>query len=105
MIEKQIPFNIKRIFYIYAVNDSKRGFHRHHETTQAAIAIYGNCDIICKSGHGKKIKKFKLNSPEKCLIIEPEDYHWMENFSKDCVLLVLASTYFNKLDYIYENYL
>lgn len=104
VLEKIIPFEIKRIFYIYNVNESQRGFHRHHTTIQAAISISGKCDIICKSKIGGTTTKFELNSPDMCLIIYPEDYHWMEKFSHDCVLLVLASNYFDQKDYIFENY-
>ena len=105
VLEKIIPFDIKRIFYIYGVNDAQRGFHRHHTTIQAAISINGKCDIICQSGIGKIPIKYSLNEPDECLIIYPEDYHWMENFSKDCILLVLASNYFDKNDYIFKNYI
>ena len=43
VIEKVIPFDIKRIFYIYGVDDSVRGGHRHHKTVQAAICLQGHC--------------------------------------------------------------
>ena len=43
VIEKTIPFQIKRIFYIYGVDDSVRGGHRHHKTVQAAICLQGTC--------------------------------------------------------------
>lgn len=45
VIEKVIPFDIKRIFYIYGVDDSTRGGHRHHKTMQAAICLQGHCTI------------------------------------------------------------
>ena len=102
VIEKIIPFEIKRIFYIYGVDDSTRGGHRHHKTRQAAICIKGSCTIINNSGVIKNT--FLLNEPSKCLIIEPEDWHEMHNFSKDAILMVLASEYFNEKDYIYEKY-
>ena len=99
-IEKKVPFEIKRVFYIYDVDDSKRGFHRHKKTKQLAICVKGNCDIFIQN---KKIQKFSLKNPEIGLLIEPEDYHWMENFSDGAILLVLASEYFDKNDYIFEN--
>ena len=43
-----------------------------------------------------------LNNPNKCLIIMPEDFHWFDNFSKDSIILVIASEYFEKSDYLYE---
>ena len=46
VIEKVIPFEIKRIFYIYGVDDSTRGGHRHKQTSQAAICIKGSCNVL-----------------------------------------------------------
>ena len=104
VIEKVIPFNIKRVFYIYGVDNSERGFHRHKRTLQAAVAIQGECRIKIQSGKDKPIKGITLDSPSKCLIIEPEDYHWMDNFSRDCILMVFASEYFDSDDYIHSPY-
>lgn len=104
VIEKVIPFDIKRVFYIYGVDDSTRGLHRHHKTIQAAISIQGSCEIWNQSGVDAKNELFLLDHPSKCLIINPEDYHWMKNFSEDCILMVFASEYFDPKDYIYESY-
>jgi dTDP-4-dehydrorhamnose 3,5-epimerase-like enzyme len=102
VIEKEIPFAIKRIFYIYGVDDSVRGGHRHHTTVQAAICIHGSC--IVSNDNNKVQEDFVLDHPEKCLILQPEDYHTMHHFSPDAVLLVLASTVFNADDYIFAPY-
>ena len=102
VIEKEIPFDIKRIFYIYNVDDSKRGFHKHKKTRQVAISISGSCDIVVKKPQ-QEPEITRLDSPEFGLLIEPDDYHWMENFSKDSVLLVFASENFDETDYIREN--
>jgi len=104
VIEKVIPFDIKRVFYIYGVNDSKRGFHRHKKTIQAAIAIKGTCRIMNKTGEGMPEEEFWLKSPSTCLIIQPSDYHWMDSFSEDCILMIFASEYFDKDDYIFTPY-
>ena len=101
VLEKEVPFNIKRVFYIYGVDNSKRGFHKHLKTRQVAICIKGDCNIIFfKNGLSTK---FKLDNPGIGLLIEPEDFHWMENFSKDAILLVLASEYYDENDYVFEN--
>ncbi len=100
VIEKKVPFDIKRVFYIYNVDDSKRGFHKHKKTRQVAICLNGSCDIIIEN---KKTEKFSLKNPETGLLIEPEDFHWMENFSRGAVLLVLASEYYDEKDYIWVN--
>lgn len=102
VIEKTIPFEIKRIFYIYGVDDSKRGGHRHHTTIQAAICIKGNCTIYCNDSLKEMV--FDLNAPHQCVILEPRDWHTMYNFSSDAILMVLASEYFNEKDYIFEPY-
>src|SRR3954470_21833664 len=81
VIEKSIPFDIKRIFYIYGVDDSVRGGHRHHKTIQAAICIKGSC--IISNNDNKTQEEFLLDSPDKCLILEPTDWHQMYKFSED----------------------
>lgn len=102
VIEREIPFAVKRIFYIYGVDDSERGGHRHHTTHQAAICIAGKCIVTNNDGVLKH--DYMLDHPSKCLILEPKDWHAMHHFSKDSVLLVLASEYFDPNDYIYEHY-
>ncbi|WP_069660428.1 sugar 3,4-ketoisomerase [Arcticibacter eurypsychrophilus] len=102
VIEKVIPFVIKRIFYIYGVDDSVRGGHRHHKTIQAAICIKGSCTIF-NNNHVLK-EEFLLDTPDKCLLIQPEDWHQMHSFSEDAILMVLASEFFDAADYIYDPY-
>ena len=103
VIEKEIPFTIKRIFYIYGVDDSQRAAHRHKKTIQALICINGSCHV--KNNNGKIKEDFFLNTKTQCLILQPEDWHIVDCFSKDCILMVLASEYFDENDYIFENYL
>ena len=102
VIEKIIPFEIKRIFYIYGVDNSERGGHRHHKTIQAAICIQGSCTIY--NNDGLHEETFVLDSPSKCLILETKDWHKMYNFTPDGILMVLASEYFDEKDYIYPPY-
>jgi dTDP-4-dehydrorhamnose 3,5-epimerase-like enzyme len=102
VIEKVIPFEVKRIFYIYGVDDSVRGGHRHHKTIQAAICIKGSC--IIHNNDGQTTTEFALDRPDKCLILAPKDWHNMYAFSEDAILMVLASEYFDAADYIYEDY-
>jgi dTDP-4-dehydrorhamnose 3,5-epimerase-like enzyme len=102
VIEKVIPFDIKRVFYIYGVDESKRGGHRHHKTIQAAICIKGSCTIY--NNDGQKEETFVLDQPNKCLIIEPKDWHTMYNFTPDAILMVFASEYFDANDYIHQSY-
>lgn len=102
VIEKTIPFDIKRIFYIYGVDESRRGGHRHHQTIQAAICIQGSCIIY--NNDGVKEENFILDAPSKCLILEPKDWHEMYEFKPNTLLMVLASEFFNSNDYIFKRY-
>ena len=102
VIEKIIPFDIKRIFYIYGVDNSVRGGHRHHKTIQAAICLKGSCTIY--NHDGRQEQEFILNNPGKCLILEPKDWHKMYNFTPDAILMIMASEYFDANDYIYPPY-
>ncbi len=104
VIEKVLPFEIKRVFYIYGVGDSSlvRGGHRHIKTIQALVSVSGKCSVF--TDDGSKKEKFELDSPHKCLILEPHDWHTMSGFSKDSVLLVMASEHYDHKDYIREGY-
>jgi hypothetical protein len=102
VIEKVLPFPIKRAFFIYGVDSSKRGGHRHITTKQAAICIKGSCRIY--SNNGLNEAYYFLDAPSKCLIINPEDWHLMDRFTPDAILMVFASTYFLEEDYIFEPY-
>jgi dTDP-4-dehydrorhamnose 3,5-epimerase-like enzyme len=102
VVEKVLPFDIKRVFYIYGVDDSVRGGHRHHKTVQAAICIQGECKIY--NNDGKKSQIFHLDKPSVCVVLKPEDWHSMLDFSRDAILMVLASENFDEKDYIFEKY-
>jgi dTDP-4-dehydrorhamnose 3,5-epimerase-like enzyme len=102
VLDNIVPFEIKRLFYIYSVDHSQRGGHRHRGTYQAAICIKGSCKIT--NNNGQETTIFDLDTPETCLMLNPEDWHVMHAFSTDAILLVLASTPFDPLDYIYEPY-
>ena len=102
VIEKVVPFDVKRIFYIYGVDDSIRGGHRHKKTIQAAVCLKGSCTI--SNNDNSKKEEFILDSPAKCLILQPKDWHQMHSFTKDTILMVLPSECFDETDYIYEKY-
>ena len=102
VIEKVIPFEIRRIFYIYGVDESVRGGHRHKSTIQAAVCLQGACHI--HNNDGEKKQEFILDKPNKCLILETRDWHTMDHFTPDAILMVLASEFFDPNDYIFEPY-
>jgi dTDP-4-dehydrorhamnose 3,5-epimerase-like enzyme len=102
VIENVLPFKIMRIFYIYGVDGSVRGGHRHHKTIQAAICIKGKCKI--RNNDGNQTTTYSLRSPSQCLVLEQKDWHEMFEFSKNAILMVLASENFDERDYIFEKY-
>lgn len=102
VVERIFPFDIKRIFYIYGVDSSVRGGHRHKRTVQAAVCIKGSCRV--SNNDGKEKHQFDLDAPNKCLLLYPEDWHTMDQFTEDAILMVFASEYFDPNDYIFEEY-
>lgn len=102
VFEKLIPGVIKRVFYIYGAGDIPRGGHRHHKTWNALICIHGKCRVYVHDGEEES--HFWLEKPNTCLILEPRDWHTMEDFSEDAILLVLSNEYYNNIDYINEPY-
>ena len=101
-IEKIMPGTIKRVFYIYGANDGQRGGHRHHKTWNALICIAGTCRVY--SNDGQKEEYFLLDDSSSCLILEPKDWHIMDSFSENSILLVLSNEFYDKADYIDEPY-
>lgn len=102
VIEKILPFDIKRIFYIYGVDNSVRGGHRHKKTLQAAVCIQGECTVTNNNGFTQS--EFRLDNPSKCLFIETEDWHTMHDFTPNAILMVFASEFYDFDDYIFEPY-
>lgn len=101
VVEKLLPFEIKRFYYIYGVNE-KRGGHRHKKTIQALISLGGSCEIYVNDGN--KEKTILLDSPDKCLVLDPKDWHTMDKFSIGSTLLVFSSEYYDLEDYVDEKY-
>jgi dTDP-4-dehydrorhamnose 3,5-epimerase-like enzyme len=102
VIQDELPFEVKRIFFIYNADGSERGGHRHYKTKQAAICVSGECKIFTNNGDLKQV--FNLNKPDICLLLEPEDYHTMFDFANNATLLVFASDIYDPKDYIHEDY-
>lgn len=99
---KNIPFDIKRVYYIFDTKkDVRRGFHAHKNLKQVLVAISGRCKILLDDG--KKKSNIELDSPNKGLLIQDTVWREMYDFSSDCVLLVLASELYDENDYI-RNY-
>jgi dTDP-4-dehydrorhamnose 3,5-epimerase-like enzyme len=102
VIEKNLPFEIKRVYYIYDCSDLPRGGHRHKKNIQALVCVKGSCTVDWNNGLEKGT--VSLSQPDTLLLLMPEDYHTMHSFSEDTILLVLASEYYDASDYVYEDY-
>lgn len=107
VIEKDIiPFEIKRVYYLYDVpSTAVRGGHAHKNLFQFLLPLSGSFDVIIDDGKNKKT--INLNKPNKGLLITPGIWRELENFSSGAVCLVLASNVYEEADYIrqYEEFL
>jgi len=96
---KDIPFDIKRIYYIFGTQkDVARGFHAHKELKQVAVCISGRCKFIMDDGSKKQ--DVVMESPTQAILIDKMQWHEMHDFSEDCVLMVIASHHYDESDYI-----
>lgn len=103
---KNIPFDIKRVYYIFGTKDKvQRGFHAHKQLKQVAICLNGSCKILLDDGSEKK--SVLMNKPEKGLVIREMTWRKLYDFTEDCVLIVLASELYDENDYIrnYEEFI
>jgi dTDP-4-dehydrorhamnose 3,5-epimerase-like enzyme len=96
---KDIPFEIKRVYYIWGTEkESVRGKHAHTQLEQVLICVSGSCKIRLDNGKEKQI--IDLKDKNQGLFIGTMIWREMFDFSEDCVLLVLASEYYNEKEYI-----
>ena len=103
---RQIPFDVKRVFYIYGTQEGiPRGNHSHYKTKQFLVAVNGSCKVTLDDGYNKET--FNLNKPNLGLFQDALIWGTMHDFSSDCVLMVLANEYYDASDYItdYDKFL
>lgn len=101
-INQDIPFEVKRVYYIWGTHhDVIRGHHAHRKLEQMIICIAGSCDFILDDG--QKRKTVHLSSPNQGLYLKSNIWREFTNFSEDCVIVVLASEHYDESDYI-RNY-
>ncbi|MBO5949784.1 MAG: WxcM-like domain-containing protein [Fibrobacteraceae bacterium] len=96
-----VPFDIKRLYYLYDVpGGATRGGHAHKNLRQLIIAASGSFDVVLDNG--KTRQKFSLNRSYKGLYIPTMIWREIENFSSGAVCMVLASEHYDESDYIYD---
>lgn len=93
-----IPFEIKRIYYLYMVPEAARGAHAHKELQQLMVATSGSVSVTLDDGRDKKT--FVLDKPWKGLIVVPGLWRDLDNFAGGTVCMVLASEKYESEDYI-----
>lgn len=99
---KEVPFKIKRVYYMYDMSPGiVRGRHAHKNLQQILICIHGSCKILLDNGNEKEV--VPLEKPYEGLYVTNSMWHEMYDFSKDTVLMVLASDIYDENDYI-RNY-
>ena len=97
--DRDTPFSIKRIFYVFGVhNQNDRGKHSHYKTKQILICINGSIDVLCDDGSNRAT--YHLSKKNHALYIPEMIWDEITFHSKDSVLLSLASTYYDSSDYI-----
>lgn len=103
---KHIPFDIKRVYYLYDVpGGSDRGSHAHKQLHQFIVAISGSFDVELDDGRRKQ--RFLLNRSHFGLYVCPMMWRLLDNFSSGSVCMVLASELYDMSDYIrdYDDFL
>lgn len=99
---KNIPFSIKRVYYIFGTQQQTvRGRHSHPNLQQVVVCVSGSCKFMLDDGSEKQI--IELNTPSKGLFIGENIWREMYDFSPDCVLMVLANEHYNENEYV-RNY-
>lgn len=100
---KNIPFDIKRTFYIYGTKEGiVRGQHANKISRFVLICLSGSCEVKVYDLDKKIEENFVLDSPKKGLYLDRMIWKDMYNFSENCVLLVLSDSEYIKDEYIYE---
>ena len=99
---KDLPFDVKRVYYIYdTLPGVRRGFHAHRNLQQILLCVNGACKIHLDNGYDTA--EVTLDKPNEGLYIANDMWREMYDFTPGTVLLVLASEYYDEADYI-RNY-
>lgn len=97
--QRQVPFQIERVYYIFGTQSGvSRGFHAHKKLNQLCIALAGSLRMVLSNG--TETVDVVLNKPSIGLLIGPNIWREMHDFSPDCVMVVLADSPYSESDYI-----
>ncbi len=97
--QRDIPFAIRRVYHIFDTQDGvRRGLHAHRQLQQVMVCLKGSCQLLLDDGQEKMILNMQNNS--RGILLDRMIWHEMYDFSSDCILLVLASDYYDESDYI-----
>jgi dTDP-4-dehydrorhamnose 3,5-epimerase-like enzyme len=94
-----LPFDIKRVYYVFNTKYGvARGFHAHKKLHQMAVCLTGSCCMVLDDGVSRE--SVIMNSGSVGIDLPPMVWHEMHDFSADCILLVVASDYYDEDDYV-----
>lgn len=97
--QQDIPFAIRRIYYIFGTQEGvRRGLHAHRQLQQVMVCLNGSCMLLLDDGREKV--NLTMDSKSRGIWLDRMIWHEMYGFSTDCILLVLASDHYNESDYI-----
>ncbi len=96
---RQVPFEIRRVFYLYGLEPgARRGLHAHTQVSEIVICLQGGCCVRLHDGRVQS--EVSLHRPEEGLYIGPWMWTEFHDFTPDCMLLVLCDRPFDRADYI-----
>jgi dTDP-4-dehydrorhamnose 3,5-epimerase len=100
-----VPFDIRRVYYLLGRPGSSRGFHAHKTLRQLMVCVAGSCRVVLDDGRSRS--DYVLERPDQALLVEAMMWREMHDFAEGTVLLVLASAHYDEADYIrdYDEFL
>lgn len=99
VFEKLLPGDIKRVFFIHGTPETvERAGHAHVRSHNALTCVSGHCRVYVTNG--TRETTFHLHRPDECLVLEPGDWHTMDQFAPGTVLLVASNEYYDPTDYV-----
>ena len=97
---KEVPFLIRRSYFIYGAKGASRGLHAHKKLEQVCVCVSGSCTL--RLDDGKQVTEYKMNDPSKAVYIGPMVWREMHDFTEDCIFMVYASDVYDESDYIHH---